>query len=337
MSSVGAILLGIVLLIGNGLFVAAEFALVSAKRHRLEEAALAGGRPAKLAARAAVRGGRELSLMLAGAQLGITLCSLGLGMVAEPAIEHLLEPVLALLPESARTPVAYVVALALVTFLHMVVGEMAPKSWALTHPERAAMGLALPFRGFAWIVRPVLAVLNGLTNGLLHLFGVRPRDELATTRTPHQLAMLVAESGRMGMLDRDEHDLLTRALRVQSQPVERLMSPIAAAPSVPAGADDRLVRETAARTGSLRMLVVSPDDTRGVMGVLHVRDVLVQRGRRPEELATPAPRVVKGTTIPDAVTVLQEAHAQLGLVTDESGTPIGVIDLTRLVGELLAV
>ncbi|MCT9931762.1 hemolysin family protein [Planotetraspora sp. A-T 1434] len=337
MSSLGAILLGMVLLIGNGLFVAAEFALVSAKRHRLEEAALAGGRPAKLAARAAVRGGRELSLMLAGAQLGITLCSLGLGMVAEPAIEHLLEPVLALLPESARTPVAYVVALGLVTFLHMVVGEMAPKSWALTHPERAAMGLALPFRGFAWIVRPILAVLNGLTNALLHLFGVRPRDELATTRTPHQLAMLVAESGRMGMLDRDEHDLLTRALRVQSQPVERLMSPISAAPSVPAGADDRLVRETAARTGSLRMLVVSPDDTPGVMGVLHVRDVLVQRGRRPEELATPAPRVVKGTTIPDAVTVLQEAHAQLGLVTDESGTPIGVIDLTRLVGELLAV
>ncbi|MFC0865033.1 CNNM domain-containing protein [Sphaerimonospora cavernae] len=332
--NLGAILLGVVLLIANGLFVAAEFALVSAKRHRLEELALSGGRLARVAARTAARGGRELSLMLAGAQLGITLCSLGLGMVAEPAIEHLLEPVLVLLPESLRTPSAFVVALALVTFLHMVVGEMAPKSLALTHPERAAMGLALPFRGFTWIVRPVIAVLNGLTNATLGVFGVRPRDELATTRTPHQLAILVAESGRMGMLDRDEHNLLTRALRVQSQPVERLMLPLGEVPSVPAGADDRVVRETAVRSGRRRMLVVSGED---VLGVLHVRDALIHPERRPEEVATSAPRVATATTVLDAVTVLQEAHAQLGLVTDVSGRVIGVIDLTTLLGELLAV
>ncbi len=332
MNSLGAILLGLILLVANGFFVAAEFALVSAKRHRLEELAASGGRLTKIAARAAVRGGRELSLMLAGAQLGITLCSLGLGMVAEPAIEHLLEPVLVLLPESLRTPIAYVVALGLVTFLHMVVGEMAPKSWALTHPERAALGLALPFRGFAWIVRPVLAVLNGLTNGLLRLFGVRPKDELATTRTPHQLAMLVAESGRMGMLDREEHDLLIRALRVQSQPVQQLMVRLTQASSVPAGADDRLVRDTAAASGELRMLVVAPDD---VVGVLHVRDVLIHPGRPPEELATPAPRVAASTTVPDAVAVLQEAHAQVGLVTNDSGEVIGMISLPTLIGQLL--
>ncbi|WP_169983995.1 MULTISPECIES: hemolysin family protein [unclassified Microbispora] len=332
MSSLTGILIGIVLLAANGFFVAAEFAFVSARRHRLEEVAGSGGRLAKVTARAAVRGGRELSLMLAGAQLGITLASLGLGMVAEPSIEHLMEPVLTLLPESLRTPVAYVVALALVTFLHMVVGEMAPKSLALTHPERAAMGLALPFRGFAWVVRPILAVLNALTNGILRLAGVRPRDELATTRTPRQLAMLVAESGRMGMLDRDEHDLLTRALRVHSQPVERLMVPVGEAPSVPANADDLLVRRTAARGGSLRMLVVTPDD---VVGVLHVRDSVIQPGRRAGELATPVPRMAKNTTISDAVTLLQEARAQLGLVTDAGGTPVGVIDLTTLVGELL--
>ncbi|MBX6386436.1 MAG: HlyC/CorC family transporter [Microbispora sp.] len=331
MTSLTGVLLGVLLLAVNGFFVAAEFALVSARRHRLEEIAVGGGHLAKVTARAAVRGGRELSLMLAGAQLGITLASLGLGMVAEPSIEHLLEPVLTLLPESLRTPVAYVVALALVTFLHMVVGEMAPKSLALTHPERAAMGLALPFRGFARVVRPVLAVLNALTNGVLRLAGVRPRDELATTRTPRQLAMLVAESGRMGMLDRDEHDLLTRALRVHSQPVERLMVPVSEASSVPADADDLLVRRTAAR-GSLRMLVVTPDD---VVGVLHVRDAVLQPGRRAAELATPVPRLAKDTTISDAVTLLQEARAQLGLVTDAGGTPVGVIDLTALVGELL--
>ncbi|MEU7881548.1 hemolysin family protein [Microbispora bryophytorum] len=336
MSSLTGVLLGVVLLAVNGFFVAAEFALVSARRHRLEEVAVSGGRLAKVTARAAVRGGRELSLMLAGAQLGITLASLGLGMVAEPSIEHLMEPVLALLPESLRTPLAYVVALALVTFLHMVVGEMAPKSLALTHPERAAMGLALPFRGFAWVVRPILALLNALTNGILRLAGVRPRDELATTRTPRQLAMLIAESGRMGMLDRDEHDLLTRALRVHSQPVERLMVPVGEAPSVPADADDLLVRRTAAGGGSLRMLVLAHGTTTDdVVGVLHVRDAVLQPGRRAAELATPVPRMARDTTISDAVTLLQEARAQLGLVTDAGGTPVGVIDLTTLVGELL--
>lgn len=277
MSALTGVLLGVVLLAVNGFFVAAEFALVSARRHRLEEIAVSGGRMAKITARAAVRGGRELSLMLAGAQLGITLASLGLGMVAEPAIEHLLEPVLTLLPESLRTPVAYVVALALVTFLHMVVGEMAPKSLALTHPERAAMGLALPFRGFAWVVRPILALLNAMTNGILRLAGCAAPRRAGHHPHPRQLAMLVAESGRMGMLDRDEHDLLIRALRVHSQPVERLMVPVGEALSVPENADDVLVRCTAARGGGLRMLVVTPDD---VVGVLHVRDAVLQPGRR---------------------------------------------------------
>ncbi|MFC7646393.1 CNNM domain-containing protein [Streptosporangium lutulentum] len=232
MSATPALLLGVVLLIGNAFFVAAEFAVISARRHRLEELAGKGGRFTRIAARTAVRGAGA-PLMLAGAQLGITLCSLGLGMVTEPAIEHLLEPVFAAIgvPDSLRVPIALVIALALVTFLHMVIGEMAPKSLALTHPERAALGLALPFRGFTWVVRPILATLNGLTNAMLRLFGVHTRDELATTRTPVQLAMLVGESGRMGLLDRNEHDLLTRALRVHQQPVERLMLPSRGSPA----------------------------------------------------------------------------------------------------------
>ncbi|MEU4407772.1 hemolysin family protein [Streptosporangium sp. NPDC023963] len=338
MSTTSALLLGVALLIGNAFFVAAEFAVISARRHRLEELAGRGGRLTRLAARAAVRGGRELSLMLAGAQLGITLCSLGLGMVTEPAIEHLLEPVFGAvgLPESLRVPISLVIALAFVTFLHMVIGEMAPKSWALTHPEVAAMGLALPFRGFTWVVRPVLAALNGLTNGILRLFGVHPKDELATTRTPVQLAMLVGESGRMGLLDRDEHDLLTRALRVHQQPVERLMLPLEKTTSVPADATSERMRQVAARDGHLRMLVTSgrPGD---VLGVVHVRDILVRPEASPAELARPVPRLAKETTIPDAVSTLQDAHAHLGLVTDGGGEVIGMVSLTDLLGEILDV
>ncbi|GAA2896422.1 hemolysin family protein [Streptosporangium fragile] len=338
MSTTAALLIGVALLIGNAFFVAAEFAVISARRHRVEEMAARGGRLTRIAARAAVRGGRELSLMLAGAQLGITLCSLGLGMVTEPAIEHLLEPVFAAVgvPESFRVPIALFIALALVTFLHMVVGEMAPKSWALTHPELAAMGLALPFRGFTRVVRPMLAALNGLTNGILRLFGVHPRDELATTRTPVQLAMLVGESGRMGLLDRDEHDLLTRALRVHQQPVERLMLPLAKVVSVAADAPGSRVREIAADTGHLRLLVTSgrPGD---VLGVVHVRDALVRPEASPAELARPVPRLAKATTIPEAVYVLQDARAHVGLITDGNDEAVGMVSLTDLLGELLDV
>ncbi|MFI6790811.1 hemolysin family protein [Nonomuraea sp. NPDC050383] len=328
------ILLSLVLLALNAVFVAAEFAFVSARRHRLEEAASGGNRLVRFAARSAVGGGRQLSMMLAGAQLGITLCTLGLGQVTEPAIEHFLEPVFAALgvPESLRMPIALTIALALVTFLHMVIGEMAPKSWALTAPERAAMLLTLPFRAFVTVTRPLLSTLNGLTNLILRAFGVRPRDELATTRTPRQLAMLVGESGRMGLLDREEHDLLTRALRLQAEGIERLMVPIGHAVTVPPEAGAEAIRRTARDSGHLRLLVGVPGDIRGV---LHAREALLQPDATAEGLARPVPRLACVTQVPEAVTALQDARAHLALVTDQGGEVIGMVTLTDLIGELL--
>lgn len=334
MSPLTMILISLGLLFLNAVFVAAEFAFVSSSRHRLEEAAAAGGRMTRIAAKSAVGGGRQLSLMLAGAQLGITLCTLGLGMVTEPAIEHYLEPVFAAIgvPGSLRVPISLTIALALVTFLHMVLGEMAPKSWALTHPERAAMLLTLPFRGFTQVMRPLLWTLNGLTNLLLRAFGVRARDELATTRTPRQLAMLVGESGRMGLLDREEHDLLTRALRLQAEGIERLMVPIAKADSVPPTATAEQIKAKAAQSGHLRLLVGRGDE---ISGVLHARDALLHPNRTASELARPMPRLACVTQVPEAVTALQEARAHLGLVTAGDGTIIGLVSLTDLLNELL--
>ncbi|HEU4954291.1 MAG TPA: CNNM domain-containing protein, partial [Gemmatimonadales bacterium] len=197
MSLQTGLLLTLLLLAGNGFFVAAEFALVAAKRPRLERAAAEGSR----AARSAVAGIRELSLMLAGAQLGITMCSLGLGVVSEPVIADTLTPPFhgLGLPEAAAHAVAFVIALALVTFLHMVIGEMAPKSWAIARPERSATLLAPPFRAFTKAVRPVLTGLNAFTNLLLRALGVRPRDAVAVSRTPEQLRRLVEESRRLGL------------------------------------------------------------------------------------------------------------------------------------------
>ncbi|RJL32198.1 hemolysin family protein [Bailinhaonella thermotolerans] len=329
-----SLLIGVLLLAGNGFFVAAEFALVSARRHRLEQLAAGGGRVVRSAARTAVRGVRELSLMLAGAQLGITLCTLGLGVVAEPAIAHLLEPLLSAvgLPPAAQHPIAFVIALAIVTFLHMVVGEMAPKSWALTAPDRAALWLALPFQGFLVVMRPVLRVLNAATNGLLRLVGVHARDELGVSRTSGQLAILVAESGRMGLLDREEHDLLTRALRVESMTVERVMVPISAAASVPADAGTPEVLEAARRSGHLRVLVTEGDR---VLGVVHAREALVDPECSPREAARSLPRLPCSMPVIQAVSDLREARSQLGLVVRPDGRVVGLVSLSDLLGPLL--
>ncbi|WP_246267200.1 hemolysin family protein [Nonomuraea typhae] len=328
------IIISLALLAFNALFVAAEFAFVSARRHRLEEAANGGNRLTRFAAKSAAGGSRQLSLMLAGAQLGITLCTLGLGQVTEPAIEHFLEPAFAAIgiPEALRMPIALTISLALVTFLHMVIGEMAPKSWALTHPERAALLLTLPFRAFTSLMKPLLWTLNGLTNLILRLFGVQAKDELATTRTPRQLAMLVGESARMGLLDREEHDLLTRALRLEAEGIERLMVPIAKAACVPPEAGAEEIKAIAAKTGHLRLLVGSSDS---VQGVLHARDALLQRDAKASTLSRDLPRLACVTQVPEAVTALQEARAHLGLVTSADGSVIGLVSLTDLLGELL--
>ncbi|SDM10057.1 hemolysin family protein [Nonomuraea jiangxiensis] len=328
------IVVSLALLVFNALFVAAEFAFVSAKRHRLEEMATGGNRLVRFTAKSAVGGGRQLSLMLAGAQLGITLCTLGLGQVTEPAIEHFLTPVFAAagVPEALRLPIALTFALALVTFLHMVVGEMAPKSWALTHPERAALILTLPFRAFTSLMRPLLSALNGLTNAILKLFGVQARDELATTRTPRQLAMLVGESGRMGLLDRQEHDLLTRALRLDDEGIERLMIPMDQAVKVPRTATAAEIKEAAAKSGHLRLLVEGPT---GVEAALHARDALLRPTGTAADLSRPLPRLRCTTQVPEAVTSLQEARAHLALVTDQQDSVIGMVSLTDLLGELL--
>ncbi|MEE2044694.1 CNNM domain-containing protein, partial [Nocardiopsis tropica] len=147
----------------SAFFVAIEFALVAARRYRLEEAA-----ETSASARAALKSARDLSLLLAGSQLGITLCALALGAISKPAVHHLLEPLFGGLPSTVGYVVSFVVSLIIVTFLHLVVGEMAPKSWAISHPEKSAIMLAIPMRAFMWFTRPALLMLNGMANWCLH-------------------------------------------------------------------------------------------------------------------------------------------------------------------------
>ncbi|MHC5906317.1 hemolysin family protein, partial [Streptomyces sp. S6] len=267
-----ALFVTLLLLAGSGFFVAAEFALVAAKRHRMEKAAAEG----KRGAGAALAGMRELSLMLAGAQLGITVCTLGLGSVSKPAISHELDPILhdLGLPSAVSYGIAFAVAMIVVVFLHMVVGEMAPKSWAIAHPERSAMLLSPMFRGIVKVVRPLLSALNAVSNALVRLCRVTPRGELVSVHNREQLAHLVEESERIGLISKDDSELITNSLTEPQVPVSVLQVPAEHITSVPADADVEAILALTAAHDRSRLLVRDGD---AVVGSVHARDALVAR------------------------------------------------------------
>ncbi|TDE22749.1 CNNM domain-containing protein [Actinomadura sp. 6K520] len=330
-------LVTLALLIGNGFFVATEFALVAARRPRLERAAARGGR----AAGAAIAGIDELSLTLAGAQLGITMCSLGLGLVSEPVFAATLTPPIHALglPDGAAHAVAFVLALALVTFLHMVVGEMAPKSWAITYPERSATVLALPFRAFVTAARPVLAVLNGWTNLMLRGIGVQPAASREVARTPEQLRSIAEESRRLGLIEDTELTLLTTALDAPRAPLAGLVVPVAEIVSVSAAATPQEIIETAARTGRLRMMLRGSG--RRAARMVHVRDAYLARARgldtTARALSHPVPAIPVGTPVGEAVATLKAQHSHLALAVASDGGIAGMITLDDLLTTLVNV
>ncbi|NYT93766.1 hemolysin family protein [Salinispora sp. H7-4] len=336
--SVGvALTASVVLLALNGFFVAAEFALVASKSYRLEQAAAGGGR----GARAALDGVRELSLMLAGAQLGITLCTLGLGALAEPAIERLLSPLLYAvgLPSAASHVIALIFALSLVTFLHLVVGEMAPKSWAITDAERSATLLALPFRAFARVARPVLSALNSLANGILRLVKVQPQDQLAQVHGPEELRLLLEQSREHGLLGAEQHELLTSMLQLQGTTVAQVMEPFDRIVTVRRDANAGQIEQVSRDSGRSRLAVL--DEAGDVCGLVHVREAVRAAASRPtamaEQLMTTAFTLPSSATVTEAVAAMRARRSQLALVRNGGGPtrPVGFVALEDLLEEVI--
>ncbi|GIE35358.1 membrane protein [Actinoplanes italicus] len=334
MSTTWSLIVSVVLLALNGFFVAAEFALVAAKRHRLETAAGDGSR----GARAALAGTRQLSMTLAGAQLGITLCTLGLGALAKPTVAHLLEPVFTAvgLPGDAAYVVAFILAVALVGFLHVVVGEMAPKSWAISHPESSAQILAIPFVGFTTVLRPVLVALNGLANACLRLIKVTPQDELAQVHNADQLRMLLETSKEHGTIEDAEHELLSAMLKVQSMTVRQVMVPTAQILDVPADADARAVEVRSTETGRSRLPVTDRAGT--IVGVVHVREaakaVATGGSVTAQELMTAPLPLPADTSVLDAVAAMRQRRSHLALVSDATSV-IGLVTLEDLLEQVI--
>jgi CBS domain containing-hemolysin-like protein len=335
MSTTVALLISLLLLLLNGFFVSAEFALVASKRYRLEQAVAAGSR----AARAAVAGVSELSLMLAGAQLGITLCTLGLGALAEPVVAHLLDPLFEAvgLPDRGAYVVALVIAVGAIGLLHVLVGELAPKSWAITDPERSALLLALPFYAFTRVFRPVLRILNSLANACLRLVRVTPQSELANAHGPDDLRLLIESSREHGTLEAPDHELLTAMLTLQNTTVAQVMTPTEQVATVDSTASAREVELTSLRVGHSRLAVVSTGTV--ICGIVHVRDAA--RATTAGDAATAADlmseplRLPEQTPVAAAIRIMREHRSQLAVATTADAESAGVVALEDLLEEVL--
>jgi CBS domain containing-hemolysin-like protein len=338
MSTPVAFVLGAGLLAANGFFVAAEFALLAARRPHIEALAAAGDRRARHAA----AGIRELSLMLAGAQLGITICSLGLGAVAEPALAHLIEAGLdgvVELPDATRHAVAFAVGLSIVVFLHIVAGEIAPKSWAISDPERSALTLARPFRAFAVVLRPAFRLLNTLANAVVRLCGVEPQDERAIAHSPADLLLLLEESARHGTIAPADHQLLSRSLTLSGLDAAAAMTPRHDIVAVPANEPADEAARVAHRTGRTR-LVVHDGDLDHIVGVLHAKDLLLLGAREraaatARDLLRPALVVHESHLLEDLLVEMRAARQHLAVVIDERGTVTGLVTLEDVLEELI--
>jgi CBS domain containing-hemolysin-like protein len=331
--SEGRFLLALVLLGGNALFVAAEFALVSARRSQIEPLSARSSR-----ARTTLTAMEQVSLMLAGAQLGITICSVGLGAVGEPVVAHLIEgPLEGLgLPAALVRPVAFAVALGIVVYLHMVLGEMVPKNLSLARPERAALILGPLLFAMVRLTKPLIWLLNAMANGILRLFRVEPRDEVASAFTADELATLLAESRREGLLDVEEHELLTGALQYEQVRATDIMIRPEDAVAVDSDATAADIERRVAETGFSRFPVVDPAGD--MIGYLHVKDVLDRDGDQPvpPDRIRPLPAVDADQTVSEIVTTLQRAGAHLGRVVDpSSGEVLGLVTLEDALEELI--
>jgi len=332
------LLFAALLILGNGFFVGAEFALVSVRRSQIEPLA-AGQR----AARTVLYGLEHLPQMMAAAQFGVTVCSLTLGAVAEPTVARLVEPVFAAahVPGGLVHPIGYVLALALVVSLHLVIGEMVPKNLAMADPEKAALKLAPGLVGFARVFRPVIAVLGACARLVLRLFHVEPKDEVEAVFTSDELTVLVEDARAAGLLDPDEQERLEDALELGSRPVtEVLLRPDQLVTLTPS-ATAREVEELTVRTGYSRFPVADPDAGPGYLGYLHVKDMLDAEDRDrpvPRRLWRRMATLRADLPLDDALTAMRRAATHLATVTGADGRVLGLVAmedvLEMLVGQV---
>jgi CBS domain containing-hemolysin-like protein len=335
MSTTAALALTVALLLGNAFFVGAEFALVSARRTKVEPRARAGSRMAKTTLRAM----EDLTSIIAAAQFGITVCSLGLGAVAEPAFAALLEPAFhqAHVSESWLHPVSFALGMSVVVYLHVVLGEMVPKNLALAGPERAAVVFGPPMVAMVTFLKPVVRALNALADVGVRLLRIEPRSEVSSTFTHEEVEALVDESHAEGLLEESEYERLSGALDFTSRTVTDVLLPRDSLQTVTRTARTTEVEAICAETGFSRFPVVDEDD---LVGYLHIKDVLEPdpHGRAQvidETWIRPFADVHENDTLVQTLQRLQSRGAHMARVVDDEGRVLGVATLEDVIEELV--
>jgi CBS domain containing-hemolysin-like protein len=332
-----AILAAVVLLLANGFFVAYEFAVVGSRRTKLEPLVAEGDKRARRALAAV----SEVNEQLSGAQLGITMASLGLGAVAEPALAQLLQGAFAWtgMGEAVAHTVAFIVALTIVVFLHMVVGEMVPKNIALTEPEKTLLSLGGLNRAYLWVFNPIVRFLTWIANGGVRLVGIEPRTELFSAHTAEDLASMLATSRQEGVIEDFAADLMTGVLDFGGLRAADVMVPRRDICYIDRSTTVREAERLVVERGHSRLPVVEGDldDPRGFV---HAKDLLTLP---PEAAGRPLPIrllrrmliVPENRSVEDLLLSMRNARIHFALVTDGAGRTLGLVTLEDLLEELV--
>lgn len=324
------------LILANGFFVAAEFGLVTVEATDAEKAAAEGDRRARRVAESL----KELSFQLSGTQLGITITSLVVGMLAEPALAELLHsPFSAIgIPEGAVSGVAVVVGMLLASAVQMVIGELVPKNWAVSKPMQVARFVAGPQHVFARLFRPVIAALNAVANRLVRALGIEPAEELASARTPGELVSLARHSAQAGALEQDTADLFVRTLSLGELTAQHVMTPRVKVSSLQASATAEDVVNLTRATGLSRFPVYR-EKIDEIVGMVHLKDALAVPAQ--DRLRTPVGRIARPALLVPETLPVQPLLAQLrseqpiAVVVDEYGGTAGVVTLEDIVEEIV--
>jgi CBS domain containing-hemolysin-like protein len=317
----------ILLLLGNAFFVGSEFALIASRRTIIEPLAATSRRAAW-----SLRAMNQIPLMIAGAQLGITICSLGLGAIAEPALAHLLEaPFHAVgLPENAVHPAGFVLALGVIVYLHTVLGEMVPKNIAIAGPEASVLWLGPPMLAFCTATKPLLLAMKWLARHVLRIWRVEATEAVKTVFTAEELAGLVAQARTEGLLDPVEHERITGALALNQRTAAAALRPWSEVITVSEDVSPASLEVLATRTGRSRFPVVARTSRR-VLGFVHVKDALGYSGperRAPisSALIRPLLAVSPNRTLAELLLAMRREGRHISLVTD-GRTPLGIVTL----------
>jgi CBS domain containing-hemolysin-like protein len=332
-----AFVVAVALLAANGFFVAVEFAVVGSRRTKLEELAVDGDRRAQRALEASADLNRELG----GAQLGITMASLGLGIVAEPALAELLLPVFEFTgaSDALAHSISFVVALAIVVFFHLVLGEMVPKNIAIVAPERTLLRLVALDRVYLLVFGPIVWVLTAIANAGLRPFGVRTANEISVAHTAEELSVMVALSREEGMIEEFAADLMAGVLVFGDRDAASVMVPRDRIAFVPRTATVREVERVVLESGHSRIPVVGRD-LDDVRGFIHAKDLLTlppaaADGIVPVRLVRRMLLVPATRTLEDLLLGMRQARVHFALVRHDDGSTAGIVTLEDLLEELV--